>query len=746
MGDIITFYSYKGGTGRTMAMANVAWILAASGRKVLAVDWDLEAPGIHRYFHPFLRDKDLASSTGIIDLVIDFAVQATTPPSTDEDKKKGWYLPYADVLRHAVSIDWDFGKGRLDLLPAGQQNASYATRVNSFNWDNFYERLGGGTFLDALRDSMRAEYDYVLVDSRTGVSDTSGICTVQMPDKIVVCFTLNRQSIEGASSVARSVVEARSRAGRRNTQVFPVPTRVEKGETERLDAARTASRERFDEFLGHLPEATPDRYWAEVEVGYQSYYAFEEVLATFSDPTSHVGSLLRTMEKLTARLTGKHEVSWVAPAPDRRAEVLAKYGWARPTLPDAPSGEKRGESSTKVEPSGGPGMGTDMTGPQKAPPPDDPVQRRPLLPESGAGRLRTPGPGDVGSEAYWLYISYSPANRDALLERFISDLSEEVRLRVGLGRASPVTFFDMHELKLGEHWERTITEALGSSRTGVCLVSPRYLHSDHCGREFAVMVRRGMPILPVTWVPLGYTPSALAHLQWTGPGAHRVMTSGLRAMMRLTRYRDKYHEYVSSLGELIVRYGHYPQPPRLDITSLSEFPNAFDDDKARSPTVGQHVVAACIAPTATQAKAAGLPAGSYGRDEWTWRPVGNKTVDELVDHAAEGEMFYIERFPLQELSVDELYRAAEERGQMVLIIVDAKAGNISDLEPPLRAMSSRVSPLVRVQTIPPNTEGEDELTANIKRHLLTMRSVAIRESTARRAPTSPIPAMPKIAT
>jgi len=43
-GRIITFYSYKGGTGRSMALANVAWILASNGYSVAAVDWDLEAP------------------------------------------------------------------------------------------------------------------------------------------------------------------------------------------------------------------------------------------------------------------------------------------------------------------------------------------------------------------------------------------------------------------------------------------------------------------------------------------------------------------------------------------------------------------------------------------------------------------------------------------------------------------------------------------------------------------------------
>jgi MinD-like ATPase involved in chromosome partitioning or flagellar assembly len=45
-GRIVTFYSYKGGTGRSMALANVAWLLAFSGKRVLVIDWDLEAPDL----------------------------------------------------------------------------------------------------------------------------------------------------------------------------------------------------------------------------------------------------------------------------------------------------------------------------------------------------------------------------------------------------------------------------------------------------------------------------------------------------------------------------------------------------------------------------------------------------------------------------------------------------------------------------------------------------------------------------
>jgi hypothetical protein len=193
-GRIITFYSYKGGTRRSMALANVAWVLASNGHRVLVIDWDLEAPGLHRYFHPFLVDREVTGTEGVIDLFTRFSIEAMTPSErADED----WFRPLADFSRYAVSLDWQlFPKGAtLDFVPAGLQGQSYASRVNSFDWRDFYERLGGGAFIDEAKRRLREEYDYVLIDSRTGVSDTAGIGTVHLPDVLAVCFTLNIQAV-----------------------------------------------------------------------------------------------------------------------------------------------------------------------------------------------------------------------------------------------------------------------------------------------------------------------------------------------------------------------------------------------------------------------------------------------------------------------------------------------------------------------------------------------------------------------
>src|SRR5262252_8685218 len=105
-GRFVTFYSYKGGSGRTMALANVAWILASNGFDILLIDWDLEAPGLHRYLRPFLVDYDLIDTPGLIDYLWDTAEVRMTPP-VESSKSIGEKFPLLED--YAVSLKWNFG-------------------------------------------------------------------------------------------------------------------------------------------------------------------------------------------------------------------------------------------------------------------------------------------------------------------------------------------------------------------------------------------------------------------------------------------------------------------------------------------------------------------------------------------------------------------------------------------------------------------------------------------------------------
>ncbi|MFJ8587183.1 FxSxx-COOH system tetratricopeptide repeat protein [Streptomyces sp. NPDC093595] len=331
-GRIVTFYSYKGGTGRTMALANTAWILAANGKRVLAVDWDLEAPGLHRFFHPFLDPSTLGATTGVIDLITEYAWAATSPVQRPDD----WHRDYARIQPHAVSLTpenlgWAFPDGgTLDFVSAGRQNREYSATVSTFDWDNFYDRLGGGHFFDALRDDMKANYDYVLIDSRTGLSDIADICTVHLPDALVDCFTLSDQSLDGAAAVARQIDE---RYGGRGIRIFPVPMRIDEGEKEKADAGRALARLKFDGFPSGLTGEELAAYWGAVEIPYRPYYAYEETLATFGDDAGIANSLLSAFERLTAVITEGEVTTMPSIGEDVRLRIRDAFTRRRPALP-----------------------------------------------------------------------------------------------------------------------------------------------------------------------------------------------------------------------------------------------------------------------------------------------------------------------------------------------------------------------------------------------------------------------------
>ena len=351
-GRVITFYSYKGGTGRSMALANVAWLLAMNGERVLVVDWDLEAPGIHRYFHPLLEDKELLETEGLLDFVEKLSMRAamSANPLNEEEID---IIEYVTILKWPANspVSWEqFGpNAAIDLLVAGRQGPLYGKRLNAFSFVDLYEKLGGRRMLRIAREQMRSLYDYVLIDSRTGVSDTSGICTVEMPDALVVCFTLNDQSIVGASGVANDVLEQRKALQSSSPlptlrgaspmpeapfRIFPVPTRVEiavGGEQGKLQIALDLARKRFARFLvDHIPRDAWSKYWGSVQMAYFPFYAFEEIPAVFGDPLHQQISLLTSIRQIARSLSGNESLELPPLADDdEKAETIRKeiLGW-----------------------------------------------------------------------------------------------------------------------------------------------------------------------------------------------------------------------------------------------------------------------------------------------------------------------------------------------------------------------------------------------------------------------------------
>ncbi|HEX8145529.1 MAG TPA: pentapeptide repeat-containing protein [Pyrinomonadaceae bacterium] len=298
MGQIVTFYSYKGGVGRSMALANTAALLARWGYKTLIVDWDLEAPGLENFFKDYTdrEHSDLDAITerrGLVDLI------------TASIKETGQDSPEPNWRDFLVTIKLKDSKAPLHLLTAGQRSTEYFQRVRDFDAQHYYREQGGGYFIEKLRQEWKEEYQLVLIDSRTGVTDIGGICTIHLPDILVLVFTATEQGLSGAVNVARKATLARQNlpTDRLKLLTIPLPSRFDDSvefETSQKWLDRF-SHEVSDLYADWLPTDVRRREMLELtKIPYRAYFSFGEKLAVIEQGTVDPTGLGYAMETLTA--------------------------------------------------------------------------------------------------------------------------------------------------------------------------------------------------------------------------------------------------------------------------------------------------------------------------------------------------------------------------------------------------------------------------------------------------------------
>lgn len=325
MGQVITFYSYKGGTGRTMALANTACLLARSlppGEAVLAIDWDLEAPGLHRFFvHEQGTTADSkAGQRGVIDLVLELRALLDNDASFRKDSDAvADLVASVDFSRFIVPTQVP----NVSLMTAGVFDDHYENRVVSFNWSSFYETAPAA--LPALVEFLGTRYSYVLIDSRTGLSDLTGVCTMMLPEKLVTVFTPSRQSLDGLVGVIRRALSYRRQApDLRPLGVFPLPSRIELAEPDLKESWRLGGAEdlvgyqpMFESLfreLYEIPECTLQNYFDEVQIQHVPRYAYGEQIAVLIEKEADRLSLTRSYEAFVSRLE-LMTVPWDSPNP-----------------------------------------------------------------------------------------------------------------------------------------------------------------------------------------------------------------------------------------------------------------------------------------------------------------------------------------------------------------------------------------------------------------------------------------------
>lgn len=210
---VVTFYSYKGGMGRTTTMIAYAISLAVNDndikkKRVVIIDCDLEAPGYLNFFdlseHNGLQS---GKKNGLVEFLSD--AQLTSHP---ED---------LDINDYIINVGDDnennFAYNNLNniwLIPAGNLNEGYSDLSGGGDRNDYLEGLAKinlssvnsvvkyfNLLLDRINETI--EPDIILLDSRTGFNDIFGTVALYLSSSVVGFFGFSRQTQPGLMNLLR---------------------------------------------------------------------------------------------------------------------------------------------------------------------------------------------------------------------------------------------------------------------------------------------------------------------------------------------------------------------------------------------------------------------------------------------------------------------------------------------------------------------------------------------------------------
>lgn len=151
---IISFYAFKGGMGRSTALAIFAAQRAQVGERVVVIDLDLAAPGVS-----VLLGDPMVAVGGVVDYWLE-------QPLVGENVDLRDY--YYRVNNQEVT-----GRGEILVFPAGHFNDLYPIKLSRLD---FTRPDSGQHPLETLLQQIHHELhpNWILLDARAGISEVSG--------------------------------------------------------------------------------------------------------------------------------------------------------------------------------------------------------------------------------------------------------------------------------------------------------------------------------------------------------------------------------------------------------------------------------------------------------------------------------------------------------------------------------------------------------------------------------------------
>lgn len=191
---VITLFSYKGGSGRTVASANLATSLASTrektgavaeplNHKVAIIDLDVFSSGLHRVFG--IKNEDLLDEMSIQS----YLTKHIEPAEFIAHGGLKYNHPLMEGFRNRMS-----GRDRCNpyfTLFAAKSDP------RGFNIQKFHENL----LLELIIELENQDYDYVILDGEAGKRSMADIA-IRLSDVVLMLFRMTWQHIDGTIGAA----------------------------------------------------------------------------------------------------------------------------------------------------------------------------------------------------------------------------------------------------------------------------------------------------------------------------------------------------------------------------------------------------------------------------------------------------------------------------------------------------------------------------------------------------------------
>lgn len=286
---IVVFYSFKGGVGRSTALAAFAIHRAREGERVAVVDADLDAPGIGTLLAA--DEQGTTARWGVTDYMLE---RALGPVDLRE-----YY--------HACRREKVTGKGEILVIPSGRVDSEYVGKLARLDFEpprpDDKQKHPFFILLQDVRTQLRPHW--VLVDLRAGLAETAGMVLGGFAHLHVLFGTSTEQSWRGLRLIIERLGAQRVRADKQQGDCVMVQAMVPRApELYKQATQRFADRAR-DEFAElYYAESGLDNFWSieDLESSDAPHVPvpirYDEVLADFRNLDEVTGTILESADYL----------------------------------------------------------------------------------------------------------------------------------------------------------------------------------------------------------------------------------------------------------------------------------------------------------------------------------------------------------------------------------------------------------------------------------------------------------------